>query len=574
MAPPVAPQAELGPVPDPETELAQFLARLQRQIGGATRAAAVLPSGSDLAFHTALDSSLARRADEEAHRVMQTADRVLEWVSNAAFTPGPRGQSTGLRPQPLAEPRQLSADEFAATMGDVMDHLLERTDVLLDEYAGKSPNQTRGMDERSKKSAATSMRDKNMPLPQHVLRAPIEPRPQEAFIETKPDNRPNVPWSRAFRFDRPHSRQKPQEWDAPPPLDPEGNPIPQGRRMGTYVEEDDARKNPYYYEILSFEPPKHAFIMPKLDGQEEEDAPTTSTDGYEVPTLSEPVPLNLDNPAGESGVPLTWVSDKAGLEALLAHLLEPRVKEIAIDLEHHSLRSFQGLTSLMQLSTRWGDYIIDPLQEEVRINAEILNQVLTDPAKVKVLHGADADVLWLQRDLGLYLVGLFDTFHAARVLNFSQRGLAYLLSRYTGFEADKRFQLADWRIRPLPGEMLFYARSDTHSLLYVYDRLRAELASSKGYDAIRTVFKRSKSVAFKVYAKAEWASDGTGSDGWAGIYRRYLHQSTKSLASSPVEQDIVKQAHLVWTLFKDMLVLRELHHLRDNISREVDESNQ
>jgi exosome complex exonuclease RRP6 len=39
----------------------------------------------------------------------------------------------------------------------------------------------------------------------------------------------------------------------------------------------------------------------------------------------------------------------------------------------------------------------------------ILNRVFTAPRIVKVFHGADSDVLWLQRDFGLYLVNLFDT---------------------------------------------------------------------------------------------------------------------------------------------------------------------
>jgi exosome complex exonuclease RRP6 len=57
------------------------------------------------------------------------------------------------------------------------------------------------------------------------------------------------------------------------------------------------------------------------------------------------------------------------------------------------------------------------------------------------------DIIWLQRDLGLYIVGLFDTFHAAEALMYPSKGLAYLLKKFADFEADKRFQTADWRIR-------------------------------------------------------------------------------------------------------------------------------
>jgi exosome complex exonuclease RRP6 len=75
-----------------------------------------------------------------------------------------------------------------------------------------------------------------------------------------------------------------------------------------------------------------------------------------------------------------------------------------------------------------------------------------------------------QRDFGLYLVNLFDTGQAARVLGYPSASLAHLLERHVGVSPDKRYQLADWRLRPLPDDMLAYARTDTHYLLHCADR--------------------------------------------------------------------------------------------------------
>jgi exosome complex exonuclease RRP6 len=57
------------------------------------------------------------------------------------------------------------------------------------------------------------------------------------------------------------------------------------------------------------------------------------------------------------------------------------------------------------------------------------------------------DIIWLQRDLGLYVVGLFDTFYASTALQYSGKSLAFLLKKFVDFDADKKYQLADWRLR-------------------------------------------------------------------------------------------------------------------------------
>jgi exosome complex exonuclease RRP6 len=140
-------------------------------------------------------------------------------------------------------------------------------------------------------------------------------------------------------------------------------------------------------------------------------------------------------------------------------------------------RYFQGFTCLMQVSTREKDYVVDTIALRSSLRDALAKHFL-DATKLKVFHGADMDVQWLQRDFGIYIVGMFDTGQAARVLELPSKGLAYLLSHYCGVKADKRYQLADWRLRPLTPEMIGYARGDTHHLLYVYDRLKQQLAAA------------------------------------------------------------------------------------------------
>ncbi len=76
----------------------------------------------------------------------------------------------------------------------------------------------------------------------------------------------------------------------------------------------------------------------------------------------------------------TWVDTFEGVLAMLDELKE--ADEIAIDLEHHDFRSYAGILSLMQISTREKDWIIDTLKPW-RHRLEVLNEVFADPTKVK-----------------------------------------------------------------------------------------------------------------------------------------------------------------------------------------------
>lgn len=77
----------------------------------------------------------------------------------------------------------------------------------------------------------------------------------------------------------------------------------------------------------------------------------------------------------------TFVDTYEGVLDMLKEL--KGAKEIAVDLEHHDTRSYVGLVSLMQISTREKDWIVDTLKPW-RQQLQVLNEVFADPSIIKV----------------------------------------------------------------------------------------------------------------------------------------------------------------------------------------------
>lgn len=226
--------------------------------------------------------------------------------------------------------------------------------------------------------------------------------------------------------------------------------------------------HPYEFELLKFQPPAEQLQKQK-------------------PAL----------PALMADTELMVVNTVESLQQALEELRQ--APQIAIDVEHHSYRTFMGITCLVQMSTRNKDYIFDTLT--LRDEMHILNLVLTDPKKLKILHGADLDIEWLQRDLSLYIVNMFDTHRAAKALNMARLSLAFLLKNYLDLDVDKSLQLADWRMRPLPQQLIDYARQDTHFLIYVYERMTNDLLLQKEPGLLNSVYQMSTEVCKKRYNK-------------------------------------------------------------------------
>lgn len=147
-------------------------------------------------------------------------------------------------------------------------------------------------------------------------------------------------------------------------------------------------------------------------------------------------------------------------------------KIIAVDTESNSLYAYFERVCLIQFSTDEADFLVDPLTLD---ELSPLGEIFSDPDIEKVFHAAEYDLLCLKRDFGFEFANLFDTMVAARILGWQAVGLGSILKQQFDVHVNKRYQRANWGRRPLPREMLNYARIDTHYLVPLRNRLKGNL---------------------------------------------------------------------------------------------------
>lgn len=254
--------------------------------------------------------------------------------------------------------------------------------------------------------------------------------------------------------------------------------------------------------------------------------------------------------ANTGALEAVWVDNPQTLEQLVKRLESAR--EIAVDLEAHNYRSFGGITCLIQITIGATDdnpepcnYLVDPFPLWQQLG-KALGPAFANANIVKIMHGAESDVQWLQRDFGIYIVNLFDTYNAAKMLELRKLGYAHLLTTYVGIVPDKSHQLADWRQRPLPSAMREYAIMDTHYLLDIFHHLKYDLEHHKTA-TISKVFDKSREVSLIRYAPEAFKPSG---------YKTLMNKRRSKSDLNETQE----------------YVLKELYDWRDQIARQYDES--
>jgi ribonuclease D len=155
----------------------------------------------------------------------------------------------------------------------------------------------------------------------------------------------------------------------------------------------------------------------------------------------------------------------------MAHKLEGQAV-VAVDTESNSLYAYREQVCLIQFSVPEEDYLVDPLALK---DLSALGPLFANPRIEKIFHAAEYDLLCLDRDFGFTFENLFDTMVAARILGRDAIGLGSILEQEFGVSLDKRYQRANWGQRPLPRDLLIYARLDTHYLIDLREELAREL---------------------------------------------------------------------------------------------------
>ncbi len=143
---------------------------------------------------------------------------------------------------------------------------------------------------------------------------------------------------------------------------------------------------------------------------------------------------------------------------------------IALDTEADSLHAYPEKLCLLQITTPFGDELIDPLAD-----IDLAPLLAAFSAHELIMHGSDYDLRLFRKHHDFAPTAIFDTMLASRLLGIMQFGLTNLVSQFLGVTLDKGSQKADWAKRPLTDRMAAYARNDTHYLKPLSDLLKAEL---------------------------------------------------------------------------------------------------
>src|ERR1041385_2887872 len=163
---------------------------------------------------------------------------------------------------------------------------------------------------------------------------------------------------------------------------------------------------------------------------------------------------------------------------------------IGLDTETTDLDPYLARLRLIQLATSDNVYIVDfnhfadgdPKQSDALAP---LRKLLTAPRPIKIAHNAKFDAKFLKHNLGVDIVGLFDTLLASQLVSAGdieeRHGLEAIAGRYLNEGFDKSERLSNWEFE-LSEAQLEYAARDAAVLIPLREKLIEKI---KANDLVR-----------------------------------------------------------------------------------------
>lgn len=230
----------------------------------------------------------------------------------------------------------------------------------------------------------------------------------------------------------------------------------------------------------------------------------------------------------------TYIDTNSSLKELCKKL--ENEEEIAVDIEcENGLHHYGTFISIIQITANNENYIVDLLKiDDVQPLKEILENALIN----KIFHDVNFDLSILYTQYKIKVNNIFDTQIAVRILGDNEIGLGAVLKKYMSLELEKKYQVADWTLRPLPKEYLNYAVNDTAHMIKLKKILNEKLKELNRTEWVEEMFREIDFKAFECKKPDPLEMRGAKQleDFEKGILRRiyYLREELAKKIDKPV----------------------------------------
>lgn len=165
---------------------------------------------------------------------------------------------------------------------------------------------------------------------------------------------------------------------------------------------------------------------------------------------------------------LGLITEQIALEDLCVMLRN--APYLALDTEFIREKSYWPQLCLIQVGTREGAWLIDPLADGLHL--EPLWELIHQPNIIKVFHAAKQDVEIIVKATGRVPMPIFDTQIAALALGYDeQQAFDKLVESFLGVHLSKAQRFTDWARRPLSEAQQRYALNDVVYLAPMYEKI-------------------------------------------------------------------------------------------------------